>query len=68
MELVDPEINGYLVQDAGGNGFSEPLRELLSNPEKLLAFRKASIKIADQFDIRQIVQSYHELFQEIVKT
>ncbi len=68
VELVDPEINGYLVQDAGGNGFSEPLRELLSNPEKLLAFRKASIKIADQFDIRQIVQSYHELFQEIVKT
>ena len=66
VELVEPEYNGYLVQDAVGNGFSEPLRGLLSNPEKLLSFRKASFKIADQFDIRQIVQSYNELFREIV--
>ncbi len=65
VELVDPGINGYLVEDAVGNGFSDPLSELLSNPEKLLSFRKASIKIADQFDIRQIVQSYNELFREI---
>jgi glycosyltransferase involved in cell wall biosynthesis len=65
VELVDPDFNGYLVEDAVGNGFSDPLRELLSNPEKLLSFRKASIKIADQFDIRQIVQSYNDLFREI---
>ena len=66
VELVNPDFNGYLVDDAGGNGFSKPLRELISNPEKLLSFRKASIKIADQFDLRQIVKSYNELFCTII--
>jgi glycosyltransferase involved in cell wall biosynthesis len=67
MELVEPERNGYLVNDAAGNGFSGPLREMLTDPEKLLSFRKASIEIAGQFDIRRIVQSYDNLFQETLE-
>jgi glycosyltransferase involved in cell wall biosynthesis len=67
VELVEPGYNGYLVEKAVGDGFSKPLRELLSNPEKLLSFRKASIEIADQFDIRRIVQSYDKLFQETLE-
>ena len=64
VELVEPTRNGYLVQDAAGNGFSGPIRGLLSDLEKLLSFRKASFEIAKQFDIRKIVQSYDMLFHE----
>jgi glycosyltransferase involved in cell wall biosynthesis len=67
VELVDPGYNGYLIENAVGDGFSEPLRDLLSSPEKLLAFRKASIEKASQFDIRRIVNSYDKLFNEILE-
>jgi len=66
VELVEPNINGYLIDNAAGDGFEKPLRDLLSDPEKLLAFRKASIKLAGSFDIQTIVQSYDQLFHEIL--
>jgi len=67
VELVEPNINGYLIDNAAGDGFEQPMRDLLSDSEKLLAFRKASIKLAGNFDIQTIVQSYDQLFREIMK-
>jgi glycosyltransferase involved in cell wall biosynthesis len=59
--------NGFLVDLAHPQGFEEALRTLLSSPEKLLACRKASRKVAEKFDLRGVVESYDQIFTRVVK-
>jgi glycosyltransferase involved in cell wall biosynthesis len=66
LDLVDPQHNGYLVEDPHGDGFCEPLRHLLADPLRLKSFREASHQVADRFDIRLMIQDYDALLQEAV--
>jgi glycosyltransferase involved in cell wall biosynthesis len=59
--------NGFLVDLAHPQGFAEALRTLLSSPEKLLACRKGSRKVAEKFDLRGVVESYDQIFTRVVK-
>jgi glycosyltransferase involved in cell wall biosynthesis len=59
--------NGFLVDLARPQGFEEALRALLSSPEKLLAYRQASRKVAEKFDLRGVVQSYDQIFTRVVR-
>jgi glycosyltransferase involved in cell wall biosynthesis len=59
--------NGFLVDLAHPQGFEEALRTLLGSPEKLLACRKASRKVAEKFDLRGVVESYDQIFTRVVK-
>ncbi len=43
LDLVEPARNGYLVEVQDEAGFSSVLRELISNREQLLKFRRASL-------------------------
>jgi len=65
VDLVDPMRNGYLVDNPNSDGFTEPLRRLLTDPEQLLKFRRASFLVADRFDISYTIQSYEELLTEL---
>jgi glycosyltransferase involved in cell wall biosynthesis len=77
VDLVDQGINGYLIDPgladaetlsgASADGYIQALRELLSRPESLLAFRLASREKAAAFDIRAIGQAYEEIFLSICK-
>lgn len=66
LDLVEPEKNGYLVDVENEAGFSSALRELLSNRERLLHFRRASLEKAKDFDIEKIVDQYERIMREAI--
>ncbi|MBU0510995.1 MAG: glycosyltransferase family 4 protein, partial [Chloroflexi bacterium] len=57
VDLVEPGVNGYLLDGNSSAAGVEELRQLLSSPQQLEAFRKASRRIARRFDIREVVRS-----------
>ena len=59
--------NGFLVDLAHPQGFEEALRSLIGSPEKLLAYRKASRKVAEKFELRGVVESYDQIFTRVVQ-
>ena len=64
-DLVVPGENGCLLDPDDSNGFEAMLRSLLENPARLLAFRQASRKTAEKFDLDNVVESYHRIFSSI---
>jgi len=63
IDLVDHDRNGYLIEVQDRQGFSQALRELISKPEILLQFRKASLEKSRDFDIQKVVDQYQIIFQ-----
>ncbi len=61
VDLVEPSINGFLVDNPNGSGFSEPLRKLLTDPGMLKSFRQASFAVTRRFDISHMVAAYDEV-------
>ncbi len=68
IDLVKPGENGFLVENNEEAGYAKAVRDLLCNPELLLRSRKASRRIAAEFDIQKIADRYDELFQQIHPT
>jgi L-malate glycosyltransferase len=66
LDLVEPARNGYLVEVQDEAGFSSALRELISNHEQLLKFRRASLVKAKDFDIEKIVDQYESIMKKTV--
>jgi len=66
VDLVDPGKNGYLFDSDDKDGFCEALDKLLSDPNLLLGFRKASRVKAHEFDLNIIIDSYDAIFSETV--
>lgn len=66
MDLVDHEKNGCLIEVQDKTAFSQALRELISKPEILLQFRKASVEKSRDFDIQKIVDRYQTIFQNMI--
>jgi glycosyltransferase involved in cell wall biosynthesis len=67
LDLVDHEKNGYLIEVRDHPSFSKALREIISKPEVLLRFRKASIEKSQDFDIQKVVDKYQIIFQSVVE-
>ena len=65
-ELIQNDINGYLVNPNHPEEFSKVMRSLLINPQKLLAIRQGSRKSADYYDINKIVDSYETALLQII--
>lgn len=68
MDLVTPGENGYLVDLQSPDEFATRLRELLTDPNRLLAFRQASRRKAQEFDIRKVAAAYESLFNKVLFT
>jgi len=66
MDLVDHAKNGYLVEVHEVDVFSQALRELISKPQILLRFRKASIEKSRDFDIQKVVGQYQKIILDVV--
>ncbi len=62
IDLVDYGVNGYLIDVNRPEGYELALRELLSDPERLLEARQASRRKAQAFDLHAIVRAYEALF------
>jgi len=59
--LVRPQENGFLCPVQDEAAFAEALRSLLTSPPRLLAFRQASRRLAQHFDLGAIVRAYERL-------
>jgi glycosyltransferase involved in cell wall biosynthesis len=66
FDLVDNAKNGYLIEVQDMEAFSQALRELISKPEILLRFRKASVEKSREFDIEKVVDQYQTIFKNIM--
>jgi len=66
VDLVDNNKNGYLIRQEDGSEFSTSLLGLLSDSNRLLSFRNASLEKARYFEINQVVQQYENLFQSVL--
>jgi len=66
LDLVQHNENGYLVESGDTEEYVSYLHSLLTNPERLLEFRRASRQKAHQFDIALIADRYERLFQNAV--
>ena len=66
IDLVDSGKNGFLIKKENTEEFGQRLTELLTDHEKLEAFRKASRIKAQDFNINYIVQQYQDVFAEIL--
>jgi glycosyltransferase involved in cell wall biosynthesis len=66
LDLVDHGKNGFLIDVHDHDTFESALRDLLSHPDRLIEFRKASLQKSKGFDIASIEARYAAIFREIV--
>jgi glycosyltransferase involved in cell wall biosynthesis len=65
-EIISPGENGFLLDVGDEEGFTAALRNLLENPQQLLAFRQASRRLAMRFDLQKIMDAYEQVFSQAV--
>jgi len=61
-ELVKKGVNGFLVSPSEPEKFVGALENLLKDHVKLLSCKRASLKLALDFDIKHIISSYEKIF------
>lgn len=66
VDLVDDDKNGYLIQETDISKFPTSLSGLLSDPNRLLSFRRASLEKARSFELEQIVREYESIFLRVI--
>lgn len=67
LDLVDQDSNGCLVEVENEAGFASALRGLLTDSDRLLRFRLASLEKAKDFEIGKIVDQYEGMMKEVMK-
>jgi len=67
VDLVDHGKNGYLIRQEDVARFSTSLLGLLSDPDRLLSFRNASLEKAKCFEINQVVKEYENIFLSVLR-
>jgi glycosyltransferase involved in cell wall biosynthesis len=67
LDLVDQDRNGCLVEVQDEAGFASALRGLLSDRERLLKFRLASLEKAKDFEIGRIVDEYEGMMRDSIE-
>ena len=65
IDLVDSGQNGYLVDPNNTQGFAQAMRGLISDPQKLVAFRRASRAKAEHFDLPTIADRYERIYHAV---
>ena len=67
VNLIKPGRNGFLVEPGDLRGYVEALHQLLTKPELLEKFRKASLSHSQQFQMNAVISAYDQLIQEVTK-
>jgi glycosyltransferase involved in cell wall biosynthesis len=65
VDLVDDDKNGYLIEEVDAAKFLNSLSSLLSDSNRLLAYRTASLEKARSFELEQIVKEYENIFLRV---
>ena len=66
LDLVDDDRNGYLIDVKDIPAFVQTLRAILSDPDRLLRLREASLQKAGDFDIQKIADQYQSILQGVL--
>jgi glycosyltransferase involved in cell wall biosynthesis len=66
-DMVTLGKNGFLIEAGDEKGYAHALYTLLSDPKKLLQYKKYSIQKAEEFDIQKVINSYKDVYQSILK-
>ena len=65
IDIVEQGKNGYLYSPENVDAMQKALRQLISNQEKLLSFRRQSREFAERFGIDRVVEEYIQIFEKI---
>jgi glycosyltransferase involved in cell wall biosynthesis len=65
VDLVESGRNGYLIETEDQAGFATSLAGLLSDPDRLVSFRAASLEKSATFELEQIVREYESIFVRV---
>jgi len=65
VNLVKPGRNGYLIEPGDLKGYVDALRKLLSQPNLIMKYRKASLEYARQFQPQVVINAYDDLFMKL---
>jgi len=66
-DMITLEKNGFLIEAGDEMGYTNALRTLLSDPNKLLRYKKSSMQKAKEFDIRKVFDAYKNVYRSILK-
>jgi glycosyltransferase involved in cell wall biosynthesis len=67
IEIVAQGKNGYLFPPENSDAMHLELRNLINNPEMLLAFRRHSRESAQRFGINHVVDEYIQIFKDVIQ-
>jgi len=62
VDLVDEGKNGFLIDD--NDEYEKVLRKFLNDSEKILSYKKASRKKAEEFSLLKIIGAYEDALRE----
>jgi L-malate glycosyltransferase len=65
VDIVEPGVNGFLIDSDDRNGYCNALKSLLLSSEQLLSFRQASRHKSFEFDLKNVVNAYEKIFLEV---
>ncbi len=68
VDLIEPEVNGFLGNPQQPENWAAALRALLSDLPRLRAFQSASLEKARAFDLPAIVRAYEQMLEGIVQS
>jgi len=60
LDVIAHGENGFLIPPEDADAALDALRSLLTSPDRLLAFREASLRRARRFDLSEVVSAYEE--------
>jgi len=66
-DMINLEENGFLIETGDVKGYANALRALLSDPKKLLRYKKSSLEKAREFDIKKVFDAYKNVYQTFLK-
>ena len=65
LDLVEEDRNGYLIEARNPSTFASCLSKLLSDSQRLLAFRMASLEKAKSFELEHIAHEYETILTRV---
>ena len=65
-EIINEGKNGFIHAPEDTEEFANDIRNLLTDPEKLLLMRRESLSLAAQFDIKKTAADYLNVFSEVL--
>ena len=66
-EIISEGVNGYIQDPDDTETYANNLQLLLTDSDRLLKMRKASLDLAASFDIRKTAADYLKVFREAIE-